>query len=84
MRRRCRGAGAGRAPDLNGAEIDARRRLDAAAGTAGRGLSDISWRIVCAGEGMRQAETALGWPARAGKRVLGLALNRVADFYRLP
>jgi hypothetical protein len=33
---------------------------------------------------MGQAETALGWPARAGKLVLGLALDRVADFYRLP
>ena len=76
--------GAGRAPDLNGAQIDARRRLDAAVGAAGPGLSDILWRIVCAGEGMRQAETALGWPARAGKLVLGLALDRVADFYRLP
>jgi hypothetical protein len=76
--------GAGRAPDLNGAQIDARRRLDAAVGAAGPGLSDILWRIVCAGEGMRQAETALGWPARAGKLVLGLALDRVADYYRLP
>ena len=26
------------------------------------------------GEGMRQAESALGWPARAGKLVLGIAL----------
>ena len=26
---------------------------------------------------------ALGWPARAGKLVLTLALDRVADFYRL-
>ena len=41
---------------------------------AGPGLSDILWRIVCAGEGMREAETALGWPARAGKLVLTLAL----------
>jgi hypothetical protein len=33
---------------------------------------------------MRQAETALGWPARAGKLVLGLALDRLAAFYRMP
>jgi hypothetical protein len=32
---------------------------------------------------MREAETALGWPARAGKLVLGMALDRVADYYRL-
>jgi hypothetical protein len=28
-------------------------------------------------------ETALGWPARAGKVVLCLALDRIADFYRI-
>jgi hypothetical protein len=33
---------------------------------------------------MRDAETALGWPARAGKVVLGLALDRIATFYRMP
>lgn len=76
--------GAGCAPNLNGAQIDARRRLDAAFGAAEPGLSDRLWRIVCAREGMGQAETALGWPARVGKLVLGLALDRVADFYRLP
>ncbi|MEO0871178.1 MAG: DUF6456 domain-containing protein, partial [Pseudomonadota bacterium] len=26
---------------------------------------------------------ALGWPARSGKLVLKLALDRVADFYRI-
>jgi len=39
--------------------------------------------VVCAGEGMRDAETALGWPARAGKLVLGMALDRLAAFYRI-
>jgi hypothetical protein len=71
-------------PDLSGAQIDARRRLDAAIASAGPGLADILWRIVCAGEGMRDAETALGWPARAGKLVLSFALDRVADYYRVP
>ncbi len=33
--------------------------------------------------GMRDAEQALGWPARAGKLVLTIALDRVADHYRL-
>ena len=76
--------GAGQAPDLNGSQCDARRRFEAAVEAAGPGLSDIVWRIVCAGEGMRQAEGALGWPARAGKLVLGLALDRIADYYRMP
>ncbi len=71
------------AADPRAARIDAQRRFDAAVASAGQGLSDILWRIVCAGEGMRDAETALGWPARAGKVVLCLALDRVADFYRI-
>ena len=70
-------------PDLTGAQIDAKRRFNAAVEAAGPGLADILWRVVCAGEGMRQAETALGWPARAGKLVLTLALDRVAAYYRL-
>lgn len=75
--------GAAFGPDLTGSEIDARRRFQAAVDAAGPGLSDILWRIVCAGEGMREAETALGWPARAGKVVLTLALDRVATYYRI-
>ena len=75
--------GAAVAPDLNGAQIDAKRRFNAAIAHAGAGLADILWRVVCAGEGMREAETALGWPARAGKLVLSFALDRVADYYRV-
>jgi hypothetical protein len=70
-------------PDLSGAQIDARHRFDAAIASAGNGLADILWRIVCAGDGMREAESALGWPARAGKVVLTLALDRIADYYRI-
>ena len=76
--------GPGGAPDLGAAQIDARRRFQAAIDAAGPGLADILWRIVCSGEGMRDAETALGWPARAGKVVLTIALDRIADFYRIP
>ena len=35
-------------PDLNGAQIDARRRFHDAVRSAGPGLSDILWRVVCA------------------------------------
>lgn len=70
-------------PDLGGAQIDARKRFHDAVASAGPGLADILWRVVCAGEGMREAETALGWPARAGKLVLALALDRIADHYRV-
>ncbi|MEO6224899.1 MAG: DUF6456 domain-containing protein [Sphingomicrobium sp.] len=75
--------GAAPAEDPSGAQLDARRRFDEAVAAAGPGLADILWRIVCAGEGMRDAETALGWPARAGKVVLTLALDRVAGYYRI-
>ena len=75
--------GAGVASDLSGAQIDAKARFKSALDRAGPGLADILWRIVCGGEGMRDAETALGWPARAGKLVLTLALDRVADHYRI-
>ncbi|MBV8687390.1 MAG: hypothetical protein JOZ90_13090 [Alphaproteobacteria bacterium] len=67
-----------------GREVRARARFEAAARAVGPGLRDVMWRVVCAGEGMREAETALGWPARAGKVVLAMALDRLADFYRLP
>jgi len=70
-------------PDLTGSQLDAKRRFEDAVASAGPGLADILWRIVCAGEGMREAETALGWPARAGKLVLTFALDRVAAYYRI-
>jgi hypothetical protein len=75
--------GSASGPDLVAGQIDARRRFDGAVAAAGPGLSDILWRVVCSGEGMREAETALGWPARAGKLVLILALDRIGDFYRI-
>ncbi len=65
------------------AQIAAKRRFDAALAAVGPGLKDVLWRVVCAGEGLSEAEKGLGWPARAGKLVLGLALDRLADHYRL-
>lgn len=65
------------------AQIAAKRRFDAAIHAAGPGLADILWRVICAGEGMVAAEKALGWPSRAGKLVLCLALDRVASHYGL-
>lgn len=76
--------GASAGPEASLVQIDSRRRFEAAVAAAGPGLSDILWRIVCAGEGMRDAESALGWPARAGKLVLTIALDRLADHYRMP
>ena len=69
--------------DASEAQLAAKKRFEAAVQAVGPGLSDVLWRVVCAGEGMRDAEQALGWPARAGKLVLGLALDRLAHFYRI-
>lgn len=62
----------------------ARQRFDAAMTALGRDLNDIAWRVICAGEAMPVAEKALGWPVRSGRLILRLALDRLADFYRLP
>jgi hypothetical protein len=64
-------------------QIAARARFDGAMATAGKGLEDILWRVVCACEALPEAEKSLGWPARSGKLVLKIALERVADFYRI-
>lgn len=64
-------------------QIAARARFDGAIAAAGKGLTDILWRVVCACEGLPTAEKRLDWPARSGKLVLRIALDRVADFYRI-
>ncbi|MDL2352550.1 MAG: DUF6456 domain-containing protein [Pseudomonadota bacterium] len=64
-------------------QIAARARFEGAVSAAGPGLSDILWRVVCAGETLPLAERAMVWPVRSGKLVLRLALDRVAGFYRL-
>lgn len=77
--RRCAPA----ASDPTTAQIDAKRRFDRTMADVGRGLSDILWRIICAGEPLPVAEKAMGWPTRSGRVVLTLALDRLADAYGL-
>ena len=64
-------------------QLAAKARFDAAIAAAGPGLADVLWRVACAGESLPTAEKALAWPARSGKLVLRLALDRIAGFYRL-
>lgn len=64
-------------------QMAARRRFEEAIAAAGPGLSDILWRVVCAGETIPDAERALAWPVRSGKLVLRFALGRVAGYYRI-
>lgn len=74
--------GAGLSPTER--QLAAKARFHGAMTAAGQGLADVLWRVVCACESVQHAERALEWPARSGKLVLRLALERVADFYRLP
>lgn len=64
-------------------QIAAKARFDGAIAAAGPGLTDVLWRVVCAGETLPDAEKALSWPVRSGKLVLKIALDRVAGFYRI-
>ena len=64
-------------------QLAAKRRFDEALRMAGSGLQDVLWRVVCDGQSLPEAERALTWPARSGKLVLKLALERVADYYRI-
>lgn len=77
--------GSGGEPGLNATErqLSAKARFDGAVAAAGPGLADVLWRVVCACESLADAEKALEWPVRSGKLVLRLALDRVADFYRI-
>lgn len=80
---RIKGSGGDRGLNASERQIAAKARFDGAVAAAGPGLADVLWRVVCAGEGLPDAERGLGWPARSGKLVLGLALDRVAGFYRV-
>lgn len=69
--------------DPTTSQLAARQRFNAAVLAAGPGLSDVLWRVICMGEGLETAERALGWPNRAGKLVLKLALDRLVAHYGL-
>lgn len=80
---RVQGGGGERGLTATERQLAARQRFDGAVAQAGPGLSDVLWRVVCAGETLPDAERALAWPVRSGKLVLRLALDRVAGFYRI-
>lgn len=63
--------------------IAAKARLWAAFDAVGPGLGTILLQVCCYLNGLEDAERNLGWPARSGKVVLGIALDRLAQHYGL-
>ncbi len=61
-------------------QVAAKQRFQDAEAFLGPDLNDIAWRVICAGDAVPVAEKDLGWPARSGKLVLRIALDRIADF----
>ena len=80
---RISGQGGERGLNATERQMAAKQRFDGALEQAGSGLCDVLWRVVCAGEALVDAEKGLGWPARSGKLVLRLALDRIAGYYRI-
>jgi hypothetical protein len=76
--------GAPTAPSPAESQLAAQRRFAAAVEAVGETQADLLWRVVCSHEGLETAEKAHGWSQRTAKVVLGLALDLLADHYRMP
>ncbi|MBE3109893.1 MAG: DNA replication protein [Acidobacteria bacterium] len=71
------------AADIRDEVIAAKARVVKALETVGPELGGILVDICCELKGLEEAEKAHGWPQRAGKTVLQLALTRLARHYGL-
>jgi len=65
-------------------QVAARQRFHKAADALPGELRDMTVRVCCFHEGLEAIEKSQGWPVRSGKLVLRIALDQLADFYRLP
>ena len=63
--------------------LAAKQRFAAAMKAVGPVLNDLLFDICCAMVGLEDAERQFGWPSRAGKAVLAIALDRLALHYGL-
>jgi hypothetical protein len=71
------------AADLRDEVIAAKERVMHAVDAVGPELAGVLIDICCELKGLEDAEKSHGWPQRAGKVVLQLALNRLARHYGL-
>ena len=79
-----RSGGAGQGPEaLTDMVIAAKRRVYAALTAVGPELGGVLQDVCCFLKGLETVEQERGWPARTGKVVLGLGLDRLATHYRL-
>lgn len=67
--------------NISEAQLSARKRFGSAMDGVGPDLSEVLLRVCCFLEGIGVAERHLHWPARSGKIVLKIALDRLARHY---
>jgi Domain of unknown function (DUF6456) len=73
--------GASHETSLTETVIAAKQRFSRAMKAVGPGLNDLLFDVCCHLIGLEDAERGFGWPLRAGKVVLVLALDRLASHY---
>jgi hypothetical protein len=75
----------GKKPDrlLTDMVIAAKQRFANAMRAVGPGLGDLLFDVCCHLRGLEEAERAFGWPNRAGRVVLAIGLDRLAEHYGL-
>ncbi|HEY4345466.1 MAG TPA: DUF6456 domain-containing protein [Parvibaculum sp.] len=80
-----RPGGKGRRPhdpaDVTNHALAARERFAQALTGVGTGLAGVVVEVCCNQRGLEEIERGFGWPQRAGKVVLQIALERLADHY---